>query len=127
MVGLALGAVSRTGPITWQIPPGANLVIRQLGILLFLACAGLGSGNTFAEVIGTRRGLELAVAAIVVAGLFASFIPLATELLLRRDMVASAGMLAGIETQPAALAFAVERTAEDDRSAARTPWCSPLR
>ena len=115
LVGLALGVVSRTGPITWQIPHGANLVLRQLGILMFLACAGLGSGATFADAIGTRRGLELAIAGAVVAGLFAGLVPLATELVLRRDLVASAGMLAGIETQPAALAFASERSEGDER------------
>jgi putative transport protein len=115
VVGLALGVVSRTGPITWQIPHGANLVLRQLGILLFLACAGLSSGTTFADTIGTGRGLELAVAGMLVAGLFAGLVPLATQLVLRRDVVASAGMLAGVETQPAALAFASERTNGDVR------------
>jgi putative transport protein len=115
LVGLALGVLSRTGPITWQIPHGANLVLRQLGILVFLACAGLGSGTAFADTIGTRHGLELAIAGVAVAGLFAALIPPATELLLRRDVLASAGMLAGIETQPAALAFAAERSAGDER------------
>jgi putative transport protein len=118
LVGLALGVVSRTGPITWQIPHGANLVLRQLGILMFLACAGLGSGTAFADAIGTRRGLELAVAGAVAAGLFAGLVPLAIELVLRRDVVASAGMLAGVETQPAALAFASERTEGDERISA---------
>jgi putative transport protein len=115
VVGLVLGVVSRTGPITWQIPHGANLVLRQLGILLFLACAGLASGSTFADAIGTRRGIELAGAAIVVAFLFAGLIPIATEILLRRDTLGTAGMLAGVETQPAALAYAAERTGGDER------------
>ena len=115
VVGLVLGVVSRTGPITWQIPHGANLVLRQLGILTFLACAGLASGTTFADSIGTRRGIELAGAAIVVALAFALLVPFAVEVLLKRDTVTSAGMLSGIETQPAALAFAVERTGGDDR------------
>jgi putative transport protein len=115
VVGIVLGVVSRTGPITWQIPHGANLVLRQLGILMFLACAGLASGTTFADAIGTRRGIELAGAAVVVAFGFALLIPLAVEMLLRRDTVTSAGMLSGIETQPAALAFAVERTGGDER------------
>lgn len=115
VVGLALGVVSRTGPITWQIPHGANLVIRQVGILVFLACAGLAAGTTFADAIGTRRGLELAAAGIVVSALFAALIPLATELLLHRDVVASSGMIAGIETQPAGLAYADDRTGGDAR------------
>ena len=115
VVGLALGVVSRTGPVTWQIPHGANLVLRQLGILVFLACAGLAAGTTFADAITTRRGLELAGAGVVVSGLFAGLIPLATELVLRRDVVAAAGMLAGVETQPAALAYADERSGGDAR------------
>jgi putative transport protein len=115
VVGLVLGVVSRTGPITWQVPQGANLVIRQIGILMFLACAGLGSGTTFAGAIGTRRGLELAAAGIVVSTVFAGLVPLATELVLRRNVLESAGMLAGIETQPAALGYATERTAGDER------------
>ena len=82
---------------------------------MFLACAGLAAGTTFADAIGTRRGLELAFAGVVVAGLFAALVPLATELVLRRDIVASAGMLAGVETQPAALAFADQRTGGDGR------------
>jgi len=115
VAGLVLSVASRTGPITWQIPHGANLVLRQLGILVFLACAGLGSGAAFADSIVTRRGLELAAAGIVVAALFAGLVPLVTEVFLRRDVIESAGMLAGVETQPAALTFATERTAGDPR------------
>ena len=113
--GLVLGYLSRTGRVTWQIGHGANVVLRQLGILMFLACAGLGSGTAFADAVVTRRGLELAGAGIVVALAFAATIPLATELALRRNIVDSAGMLAGIETQPAALAYINERTSGDER------------
>ncbi len=115
VVGLGLGVVSRTGPITWQIPHAANLVLRQLGILMFLACAGLASGTTFADAIVTRHGLDLALAGVLVAGAFAGLVPFVTQIVLRRDVVASAGMLAGIETQPAALAYANERTNGDER------------
>jgi putative transport protein len=115
LIGLVLGIVSRTGPITWQIPHGANLVLRQLGILMFLASAGLGSGTTFADSLGTRHGLELAAAGVVAAALFAGLAPLVVEVVLRRDVIETAGMFAGIETQPAALAYASERSAGDQR------------
>jgi putative transport protein len=115
LVGLGLGVVSRTGPITWQIPHAANLVLRQLGILIFLACAGLASGATFADAIVTRRGLDLAIAGVLVAGVFAGLVPLAAQLLLRRDVVVAAGILAGTETQPAALSYASQRTNGDER------------
>ncbi len=115
VVGLCLGAISRTGPITWQIPRAANLVLRQLGILAFLACAGLGSGATFADAIGTGAGLELLGAGAFIAAVFAGLIPLVVQLTMRTDVVQTAGTFAGIETQPAALAYASDRTAGDER------------
>lgn len=115
VVGLILGVRSRTGPITWQIPHAANQVIRQIGILMFLACAGLASGTAFADAIGTRAGLELVAAGAMVGTAFAALIPLVVTLATRRDRVEVAGMLAGIETQPAALAFSLDRTAADER------------
>jgi putative transport protein len=126
LVGLGLGVVSRTGPITWQIPHAANLVLRQLGILVFLACAGLASGTTFADAIVTRHGLNLAVAGVLVAGAFAALVPLAAQVVLRHDVVYSAGMLAGVETQPAALAYANERTAGDVRVTAAYALVFPV-
>jgi putative transport protein len=115
VVGLVLGIVSRTGPITWQIPHAANQVLRQLGILMFLACAGLGSGTAFADAVVTSHGLELALAAAVIGGAFAAVVPLALTLIARPDAIETAGMLAGVETQPAALAYASERTNGDER------------
>jgi putative transport protein len=115
VVGLCLGAFSRTGPITWQIPRSANLVLRQLGILTFLACAGLGSGATFADAIGTRAGLELLAAGAVISAVFAALIPLVVQLTMRSDVAQTAGTFAGIETQPAALAYAGDRTGGDER------------
>ena len=114
VVGLCLGALSRTGPITWQIPRAANLVLRQLGILTFLACAGLGSGATFADAIGTRAGLELFAAGAFISVVFAGLIPLVIQLTMRSDVVQTAGTFSGIETQPAALAYAGDRTAGDE-------------
>lgn len=115
IVGLILGHFTRTGRVTWQIGHGANVVLRQLGILMFLACAGLGSGTAFADAVATRRGLELVAAGLVISLLFAGAIPLATEVVLRRNVLESAGMLAGVETQPAALAYIYERSAFDER------------
>jgi len=115
LVGLVLGWISRLGPITFQLPHAANLVLRQLGILVFLATAGLGSGTVFVDALGQRAGLRLLLIGAFVASGFALLIPLVVEIVLRRDVVATAGLFAGVETQPAALAYALERTAGDER------------
>jgi putative transport protein len=51
----------------------------------------------------------------MVGALFAAAVPLAVTVLARRDPVETVGMLAGVETQPAALAYATERTGGDPR------------
>lgn len=118
VVGLALGVIARTGPVTWQIPHAANQLLRQVGILLFLACAGLASGSAFADAVVTRHGLEVAVAGVVLGGAFAAIVPLVLVVTVRRDPVETAGMLAGVETQPAALAYGLERSGDERLSQA---------
>ena len=44
LVGLILGRLGRTGPLVWTSPYGANLTLRQFGLVLFLAGAGLAGG-----------------------------------------------------------------------------------
>lgn len=114
IAGLVLGTVSRTGPITWQIPHAANLALRQLGILMFLGGVGVNSGATFADSVGTGTGAKLAIGALVVTAVTAA----SAGLLLRwlnPDGVEAAGQLSGFQTQPAVLAFAMERAQGDER------------
>jgi putative transport protein len=114
IAALVLGTLSRTGPFTWQIPHAANLTIRQLGVSLFLGGVGIRSGATFADAVGTRVGVQLAVAGVLVTLATAVFASIMVRLL-RRGAVDGAGMIAGIQTQPAVLAFAAERADGDAR------------
>jgi putative transport protein len=125
IAALVLGTMSRTGPFTWQIPHAANLTIRQLGVLLFLGGVGIRSGGTFAEAAGTGVGLRLAIAGVVVTAATAIFSTLMLRLL-RRGPVDGAGMIAGVQTQPAVLAFAAERAGGDDRIDAGYALVFPL-
>lgn len=115
VAGLVLGALARTGPVTWQMPRVTNLVLRQIGILMFLACAGLGSGGPFADAIGTRAGLEILLAGFAVAAVFAVLVAVVAQVVMRQNPAATAGTFAGIETQPAAFAYASDRAGGDER------------
>ena len=53
IVGLILGALGRTGQVLWQLPHSANLTLRQLGVILFLAGIGTRSGYAFASTLLT--------------------------------------------------------------------------
>lgn len=123
--GLVLGTFSRIGRITWQVPHAANLTLRQLGILIFLASVGIRSGATFADAVGTAVGAQLALAAVIMTVLLA----LASVLLMRilgSEPESAAGQIAGIETQPAVHAYAAERTEGDGRVDAGYALVLPL-
>jgi putative transport protein len=115
VVGLVLGIVARTGPITWQLPIGSGLMLRQFGTLVFLGCIGTRSGDAFADAITTRTGLEIALVGVVIAVGAAVAGSVVLRRLAHRDGVAAAGFVAGFQGQPAVLAFATERTRGDDR------------
>src|SRR4030095_3549255 len=55
IVAVVLGNVRRPGGLTWTIPLSANLVLRILGLTLFLAQVGMSSGPKFAAT-GAETG-----------------------------------------------------------------------
>lgn len=125
IAALVLGTLSRTGPFTWQIPHAANLTIRQLGVSLFLGGVGIRSGATFADAVGTGVGAQLALAGVVVTAATA-LLTIVMVRMLGRDPVDGAGMIAGVQTQPAVLAFAAERADGDERVDAGYALVFPL-
>lgn len=125
IAGLVLGTLSRTGPITWQVPHAANLTLRQLGILMFLGAVGIRSGATFSKAAGTALGGRVALAALLLTVVLA-IASLVLTRILRSDPVSAAGQIAGIETQPAVHAYAAESTKGDTRVDAGYALVLPL-
>lgn len=113
VVGLVLGRIGRTGPVVWTLPYSANLTLRQLGLVLFLAGVGTRSGYAFAHTITQPGTLSLVFAGALVTLTLSLLVLLVGFKLLRIPLSILVGMLAGAHTQPAALAFACEQTDND--------------
>ncbi|MFU8839487.1 MAG: TrkA C-terminal domain-containing protein [Nitriliruptoraceae bacterium] len=114
LVGLVLGRLGRTGPVAWQLPYATNQALRQLGALLFLGVVGLGAGPDLLEALTSGRGLRLLLLGVVLTtGMAATVVVVARGMQLGGPR--TAGALAGVQGQPAILAFATERTDADDR------------
>jgi putative transport protein len=113
VVGLVLGALERTGPFTWQLPYNANLTLRQLGAVLFLAGVGVRSGYAFADTLGSGEGVSMLLAGGAVTCLAALLMVWIGHALLRAPVDVLCGIIAGMQTQPAVLAFAVEQAGDD--------------
>jgi putative transport protein len=113
IVALILSQVGRLGPLIWYLSPSANLVLREIGIVLFLACVGLKSGSRFLEVLLSGSGFYW-----MAAGTVLTFVPLIIVGVVARkffklDYPTLCGVLAGSMTDPPALAFATSITKSD--------------
>jgi len=105
IMALILGRIGSIGKLYWFMPPGANLALRELGIVLFLSVVGLKSGGDFVHTLTAGDGISW-----IGYGILITAIPLLTVGLLARlagmNYLTLCGMLAGSMTDPPALAFA---------------------
>ena len=91
----------------------ALMMLREVGIALFLASVGIKSGATFVETIMSGDGLTF-----MLAGLLITVIPVFVVALIARkrhgmNYYSIIGLVAGASTNPPALAFANAQTEHD--------------
>jgi putative transport protein len=106
LAAIVLSRLGRIGPLVWYMPLNANLALRELGITLFLACAGLKAGEHFMEVLIAGEGVRWMVAGAAITVLPLLLISLLGRWLLKLNFITLCGLLAGSMTDPPALAFA---------------------
>lgn len=112
IVGMVVGYLHRTGPIIWQIPQAANLTIRQLGLLIFLAAVGITAGPAFATFALTAQGAwagAVGAATVIVTTVLAWI----GGRILGLSAERTSGAIAGLIGQPAILSYAMSRKADE--------------
>lgn len=104
LVALILGNMRRTGGMNWTIPLSANLVLRNLGLTLFLAQVGMTSGPKFAATVADTGFLMLGMGVLVLLALVLPIIILGLWIFkMPYDEVV--GIVAGACGNPAILAY----------------------
>ncbi len=104
LVAILLGWKGRVGKFSFYMNTAANMMLREMGICLFLGCVGLGAGGTFAETfVGggywwVLYGFVITVVPILVVSIIAHF--------LKVNYLKICGFVAGSMTDPPALEFA---------------------
>lgn len=104
LIALFLGHRGRIGKLDFYMTPSANLFIRELGIILFLACVGLGAGERFVDTIlnggyiWMLYGMAITLIPLIIIGFVAHF--------LKFNYLTICGLLAGSMTDPPALEYA---------------------
>ncbi len=105
IVSLVLGRLERTGPITWSLPFNANLLLRQLGLVFFMAGIGSRAGLGFTQTL-RAGGFSMVLAACLITTAVTITTIVVGYKILRLPMAAVMGMMSGMQTQPACLAYA---------------------
>jgi putative transport protein len=113
LVALILGKLERTGSITWIMPLPSNLTLRQIGLLLFLSGVGIRAGYAFAHTL-RQNGLAMLLAGAAVTLTVTLVSLLVGYKLLKIPFASLMGMVAGIQTQPACLAYATREANSDE-------------
>ena len=113
VVALILGKLRRTGGMNWTIPLSANLVLRNLGLTLFLAQVGMASGPKFAATVTQTGFLMLGLGALVLIALVLPILFLGL-IVFRMPFDEVAGIVSGACGNPAILAYS-NKLAPTDR------------
>jgi putative transport protein len=99
------------------LPVSANLTLRNIGLLLFLAGVGTRAGYGFAGTMRTGGALLIGVGAVITVVVSAATMWAGYKLLkMPFDMVL--GLVSGVQTQSACLAFANNQTTSDQPNVA---------
>ena len=121
--------ISRFGPkfhIITYTTPSANLMIREIGISLFLACVGLEAGDGFVDTLIHGDGMKWVLYGALITGiplLAGGFIG---RYVLKLDYSTLTGVLSGACTNPPALAYASEQDGGSDKTGVAYATVYPL-
>lgn len=106
LVAIMLSQIGNWGTMTWHLPKSSNMILKDIGIVLFLACVGLNSGDQFFETLFNGNGLYWMGCAALITVLPLLIIGLVARLTNKLNYLTLCGLLAGSMTDPPALAFA---------------------
>ncbi len=120
IVALILGKLGRSGRIVWVMSLNANLTLRQMGAVFFLAGIGLKAGYSFYSTFQTA-GFQLIALGAIVTLATALLGMLVFRLVFKMPYNLLMGVMSALHTQPACLAFANER---DDTGAANIGYAT---
>lgn len=125
IVAILLGYFGPKWHIVTYTTSSANLMIREIGIAMFLAAVGFGAGKTFIPTLlaGGYTWIGYGVIITLLPLIIAAAIG---RLWLKLDYFTLMGLIAGSMTDPPALAYATSQSSANDRAAVAYSTVYPL-
>lgn len=125
IVAILLGCFGPKMHIITYTTSSANLMIREIGIAMFLAAVGFGAGKTFIPTlldggyVWIGYGVIITLVPLLIVGTIG-------RLWLKLDYFTLMGLIAGSTTDPPALAYATTLSSTNDRAAVAYSTVYPL-
>ncbi len=118
IVGLLMGAFGPRMHISIYMSRSANLMLRQLGLTIYLAGLGLSAGAGFFETVFTSEGLKWVIISIALAVIPVLLTAFVAARFFKTDYADNIGMLCGAMANPFALDFADPNSEGEDPAVA---------
>jgi putative transport protein len=112
IVSLLIGHFGRIGPFRMYVPAAAKNLSRELGLMLFLAGAGVNAGAHFVDVL-QERGPALLAAGALITIISALIGVLLMHRVYRMNVLSTMGALCACMTNPPGLGAANAQTETD--------------
>ncbi len=125
IVAILMGAFGTKWHLITYTTTSANLMIREIGISLFLASVGFGAGNSFIPTlvgggyVWIGYGVLITLIPLLIIGIIG-------RKGLKLDYFTLMGLIAGSTTDPPALAYATSQSSVNDRAAVAYSTVYPL-
>lgn len=125
IVAILMGAFGPKWHVVTYTTSSANLMIREIGIALFLAAVGFGAGKSFIPTL-LGGGYVWIGYGVIITMLPLLLIGVIARLWLKLDYFTLMGLIAGSTTDPPALAYATSQSSVNDRAAVAYSTVYPL-
>ena len=125
IIAILMGAFGAKWHVVTYTTTSANLMIREIGISLFLAAVGFGAGEGFVDTLVNGGYVWIGYGVII------TLVPLLIMGIIGRksmklDYFTLMGTIAGSTTDPPALAYATGQSSTNDRAAVAYSTVYPL-
>jgi putative transport protein len=100
-------------PLTSYVTQSANYMVREIGIVLFLASVGLKAGPDFVQTLTSAQGPQYLLLGISITLIPLVITALISRLLYKLNYLEICGLLAGASTDPPALSFSTQMAGSD--------------
>jgi putative transport protein len=113
IVAILISRFASLFPLTSYVTESANYMVREIGIVLFLASVGLKAGPDFIHTLTSSQGPVFLLIGFMITVIPLSITALVARLIYKLNYLEICGLMAGASTDPPALSFSTQMAGSD--------------